>query len=184
MTLRIRSEILEFSRARFIELNKPPVQLFSSTDLISLEELYDRKIPDQYIDLVTNFGALAFDIIGWASIKIITKQGGLENSRFGSIEDISSRKGISLFLDIYGYNESRNLKSLSRFPPDFLPIGCILQRTSGILLINLGNNANGSVWAWEVSHDTWGLGNNTSLGFIAPDIQTMFDSIVADIDRG
>ena len=70
------------------------------------------------------------------------------------------------------YDDNEN-----RIPPDMLPIGSVLMKRTGLLLLNLGADNYGSIWAWDRVDETWGTGQNKFIGFVARDFDTMLAPI-------
>jgi hypothetical protein len=169
--------LLGHSRRAYERFKVPPLKPFTLQEWQEIEQVAGGHLPDNYKKFCMNCGQMEFEQLGWSHVDVAFDMGASVVHRWGVLmhvgpasfvfDAIKTFAGDSLYFDDVG----------PRIPPGMLPIGRIMMKTTGLLLMKTSEPRFGSIWAWERVEETWGTGDNRFLGFLCETFPQLFEII-------
>lgn len=166
----LKPETLKFFKAHIVERAESgyPVTQMGLAEFQAIEALWGYALPDAYKAFQMEFGDTAFPDEGQSRTTYIYKENGFEQGFecvFGGFSNVSTLQTGHQHLIADPDNETET----PFFPPHMLPFGS--DPGTNLFLLELGTETP-AIWFWEDQYDAWGEGDNTRLGYIAPDLST------------
>jgi hypothetical protein len=176
----IRSEIVaasESERKRTGYFEKRPDPRFSEAEISEIEAEIKEKLPESFKEFLLEHGEMMFELGEFAKVKVYFDVNQTELVQEAALSYLGSKDLILRDWKAYALEHEYIEDIGPRIPPQMLPIGRALMRRDAILLLNLSEKNNGSIWIWDGPDETWGTGENRFIGYVASSIDAMFPLI-------
>jgi hypothetical protein len=169
--------LLESSRRNHERGNVPPNQPFTPKEFQEIEKWAGGRLPDSYKQFCLSYGDIGFQALGWSQVDVAFDMGSSTVHRWGSLFHVGPARFVFDAIKTYAGDSLYYEDVGPRIPPGMLPIGRIMMKTTGLLLMKTSEPRFGSIWAWERVEETWGTGDNRFLGFLCETFPQLFEII-------
>lgn len=165
-------EVSPVTLADWQEYGEPPA---TEADVAEVRRLAGAPLPDDYLDFLSRYGFASWDdaLPAWFSYAV--RQGDAVVEQTSALTHLQSPSSIASLLQHAWSDDPASGFPVA--PSTMFPFA----GTAGQDLILLNLAPERGIWFLpEGREDPWGTGDNTQLGYIAPDFTTFIDGLRAD----
>ncbi|MBT0957861.1 SMI1/KNR4 family protein [Alphaproteobacteria bacterium KMM 3653] len=151
----------------------PAPEIMGPEHWARIEAAYGAPLPEAYKAFTGTYGAVTFPMDAPNSFRYLYQDGGLSEyfeGRINSFKDTATLLLNHRFLIADADNEEEE----PFFPANMLPFAGDPGQNQ--ILLELGTESP-AIWFWEDQPEAFGHGDNTRLGFIAPDLETFINAL-------